>query len=263
MFVQISRFLPPVSRMFPEVTTCLQFDKINLDKSTVVVTDDLLGSSDFLTNYVLGYALKQGLKIVFVSWSEPFAHYQAISARCGVDVAGPLARGDLVFFDALAGMDSLHEEDLETLFQSVQTAATTDDHSKRERLIIVDHPTNLLDVGLPVHAVLRFLSHCLSIDECGLYVSLKTSEFLPDNERLFGVLTQFADVVVRVSTLDSGMSRDVSGEVFVHFNVSGDDYEDDAKKLKEAIVVKSERFLYRLESRQVKMTCPGGSLLRK
>ncbi|CAG0919738.1 unnamed protein product [Notodromas monacha] len=252
--------------MFPDVTTCLQLDKIALDKTRMVASDDLGSSADFLVNYVVGYSLKRGLGVVLVSWSEPFAHYAAVAARCGVDLSGPLSRVELVFFDALCSLSCVknHDEDVcvDMLQEIVKAVEEVKAKVNNGVVLVLDHASNLLDVGVQPKTLTKFLFSCFGFD-CGLLVVLRSSNSLDGHKKVLGILSHAADIVISVSALNSGMSRDVSGELVVHYDLNPNNYAESGEKLLKQLNVTRERFLYRLESRQVKMSKPGLSFLRR
>ncbi|CAI9787243.1 unnamed protein product [Fraxinus pennsylvanica] len=228
----------------------------------VVLIEDCVETSGA---FVLHHFLKRSLSpnssdaVVFLSFSQPFSHYDRILRKMGCNLVVQRDNKRLLFFD-MQMLDSVGREEEKTsedlllaLYEKVHKAVEICLSPPRNITIIIDD-VSLLEVAANClsNIVLDFLHYCYSLTAefgCSL-ITLNHEDIYSslDKPSLLLQMEYHADVVIKAEPLSTGLATDVHGQLTVLDKGLGGCFINSGK---------IRNFQFRIKDNQVEYFYPG------
>ncbi|KAJ2960666.1 hypothetical protein NQZ79_g4049 [Umbelopsis isabellina] len=208
--------------------------------SNIVITDTLKSNGNFLLHHFIANHLRAGQKVIVVGLSQIFNHYFLIGRKLGINLQTHKQNGQFVFIDGLTHLTTytqnaplpsaktpttpnsvLQGNSAQGFYSTIKehTEACAKDSSNP--LVIIDDVNVLVWGGFPVVDVLSLLHNIRVLTEMvqGTLISVvHADEEGADDETsdsfVRSVLSR-ADIVLMAEPLQSGLSRDVHGQLSI------------------------------------------------
>ncbi|CAG8465518.1 12698_t:CDS:2 [Dentiscutata erythropus] len=215
-------------------------------KSSILITDTLSAQGNFLVHHFIVNQIKADKHVILVGLAQIFNHYLNIGRKLGVNLTVASQKGQFSFIDGLTSLTinsstsfptsmitplSITNCTKETLlnFYSVIKKIITTHHASTNSnvLLIFDDLSVLVYSGFKVCDVLEFWGACRVLIEKydGTLISLihadevsglsSTDNIDFDDEIFVKSLIYKSEYLLSVRGLESGFSRDVSGEITI------------------------------------------------
>jgi len=233
--------------MADQLSKALMLDKIPLSgKAVVVVQHNDNDSSPFL-HALLAYNAKQNRRLCIVSLNHTANYFHSVGSRLGWNLQAQKSNGNLIFISELdtlkaslqgqsekfAFMFNMSTSPLENLLSEIEKSISSCWSSQQLPFtLVIDEMDCLLSTGVPLRDVMAFYQRCHSLTvvqssessvrgEGALIVSLGC-RIAADVEatQLANLLSHWSDLVLTEKGLETGRSKDLSGSLSVHWNIS-------------------------------------------
>eukprot|EP00252_Welwitschia_mirabilis_P017319 TRINITY_DN38383_c0_g1_i2.p1 TRINITY_DN38383_c0_g1~~TRINITY_DN38383_c0_g1_i2.p1 ORF type:complete len:271 (-),score=40.70 TRINITY_DN38383_c0_g1_i2:241-1053(-) len=175
--------------------------------------------------------------ILFVGLKEPFSHYDRILRKLGCNLSAYRKNGQFVFLD-MSQIDCNGDTDnplyavYKCIYSYLEKIVTFNGKTKSICIMIDD--VSLLEIATYGHEnhVLDFLHYCCVLTSkqgCSLVLLAHQDIYANlDNASLIQHMEHFADIVINVKPLSSGLAADVHGQLTIfHRSLYGDAYAED------------------------------------
>lgn len=219
-------------------------------------------------NFILTNIMKQAFtdesgKVCLVIFHNTIGHYQNIAKRLGYDLLLEVQKGNATIIEPLKilvdNINSNQESECNLLSDNKELIVKSlflHINSKVEKLakdiktkklhLIIDDVNHLLDLGVSNKFVIIFTNYCvnlLSKDCATVVMNFHVSN--NNDEMIANAFAYVADVNIKVATLKTGISHEVSGVISIYRG----------QKSNEVDV-----FHYKASDREIKVFAPGESL---
>ncbi|KDQ19972.1 hypothetical protein BOTBODRAFT_183988 [Botryobasidium botryosum FD-172 SS1] len=208
----------------------------------LVITDQLNSPAEFLLHRALAAHVKDidKSRVVIVSVSRSFAHWKAIASKANLNLAQLSTSGRLTFIDAgpqlaLYTLDSSPSDSpenltpkssLRPLFGQISSALThpSPDSTSGEPthgaqvMLIIDDISTLEWIGYPSTEIIRFYraAHASCRKNAASLIALCHDHLPGQPSPLLRGLLARSHAHIEISSLESGRSGAVSGEISIH-----------------------------------------------
>ena len=232
--------------MADQVSKALMLDKIPLSGKAVVVVQHNDNDSSPLFHALLAYNAKQSRRLGIVSLNHTPNYFHSVGSRLGWNLQTQKSNGNLVFIseldtlkaslkgqsDKFAFMFHPSASPLENLFSEIEKTISSWSSQQLPFTLVIDELDCLLSTGVQLCDVVAFYQRCHSLTvqqssnfngrgEGALIVSLGC-RIAADVEatQLANLLSHWSDLVLTEKGLETGRSKDLSGSLSVHWNIS-------------------------------------------
>ncbi|XP_057862542.1 elongator complex protein 6 [Cryptomeria japonica] len=204
---------------------------------THLIKKILSGSSDSVVwSKASGQKVLQSGLVLFVGLSEPFTHYERIARKLGFNLSAYRDNGQFIFIDGLhleckGSIGAMTENALIELYKSIHQTlygCITLEGNMGCNCIVIDD-VSLLEIAAhgSEDLVLDFLHYCriLSLEMgCSLVLLSHQDIYASQSDsRFIKHLEYFADMMIDVEPLNSGIATDVHGQITVIHRTSQED----------------------------------------
>ncbi|XP_065665061.1 elongator complex protein 6-like [Hydra vulgaris] len=181
---------------------------------------------NFLIHHFISSVLKNGGKVCLFGFAQTLTHYSNACQKLGVNLQTYADEGSFAFVDILKSIcDSFLENDtlfydnsspgysLKGLWEVIQKKISN------RSLLILDDITSLVNIGVSAQVVADFLHYCkvATHKQCVSFVILgHCNEDDTVCSRVQAFMKTYSTLAIHVSSLKTGYSSDVSGEILIY-----------------------------------------------
>ena len=229
--------------MADEVLRVLTTNQFSLNGKSVLITQytDL---SPFSHTF-LAQGAKEGKKILLISFCQPSTVYHNIGSRLGWNSQLLQSRDRFLFMDGLAILQK--DPTLGALAQNVEEILSM--WSEAPVMLLVDRLDCLFLLGATSAQVFGFFKHCRDLikGKSTLVTSLELAAHDQQLSNCATLLSHWSDLVMVVKGLETGVSKDLTGRVTIHWSHSH--------------TINLQHFHFKSFDRGVRMFAPGLAVL--
>ncbi|ELU01035.1 hypothetical protein CAPTEDRAFT_20925 [Capitella teleta] len=225
--------------MFAELNNLLGWSQTQLPSETMCFVRETSDEGSLVLHHLMSLFLKaNGGSVCIVGLAQSFTHYSSVATRLSLNLNKLKQDGRFVFVDAMkhigedtlvkCGIESAGGNDCWLNYHPDQPHSSIKGlfwHIKEllknlneKTVVIIDDVSILAALGLPVQDVVYFIEY-LKKEVMGkrntLAMLCHCTEGDNDMELLWRQLSYHSDVIFEVSCLQTGLSRDVHGEMKV------------------------------------------------
>ncbi|XP_044758326.1 uncharacterized protein LOC123316349 [Coccinella septempunctata] len=216
-----------------ELNPLLSAIKLTSNDKIICVREVGLADSNFIITYLMKKIFQTHDKLIFVNFHNTLDHYQLVGKKLGFDLLNKVQVGDAVIVDMLKNVEEEisnedskffenSEEFVEKLFCRIELKAdeiiSTNDN---QTFLIIDDLTHLLDIGVNIECVVKFITRCCNLKSNSVSVVINNhvspyesnDEILPEDNIIANSLSYISDLEIEVAPLQTGHSKDVSGVI--------------------------------------------------
>eukprot|EP00164_Ancoracysta_twista_P002978 GFYU01003969.1.p1 GENE.GFYU01003969.1~~GFYU01003969.1.p1 ORF type:complete len:311 (+),score=52.30 GFYU01003969.1:85-933(+) len=197
--------------------------------------------------------------VTFFAFEQSYAHYFNIARKCGVNMSQMITSGDLLYIDGLSapfkwsqpGQDlkslpifafpnqpppelplfqlemaeddvSLSPNTMTQLYERIVESVEKNEGRSVPSCIIIDNLSYLKSCGASDADICTFLQHCRALctqKNCTIVVLMHSD--IPTSSHLSNYARHMADYILKVSALETGVSKDVHGQVLAIVRTPG------------------------------------------
>ncbi|KAL4189429.1 hypothetical protein AMTRI_Chr08g207060 [Amborella trichopoda] len=229
-----------------------------------LIKDGVRCHGSFVLHHLLTRALPSSL-VLFLALAEPFSHYDRILKKLGCNLTAQRENNKFLFFDLLqlgspgVERESLVEGGLFELYGKIHKVVELNAASNGNgNICIMIDDVSLLEIAARgfLDSVLNFLHYChalTSVQGCSLVLLGHEDIYsnMPHPRFLFQI-EYFADVMISVKPLATGLSADVHGQLTVLNKGSFDEQSLSKNKIC--------NFQFRIKENSVEYFYPGAKI---
>lgn len=230
--------------------TCLD---VTPDDKIIAVIEDGHSDANFILTHLIKDILEKPNKLCLAILHNTIGHYHNVLKRLGCDLLKKVQHGDVHLVEPLktlaedlaSGSISVNypEQFLTSLFLNIESALQQLDSDSKHVYLVIDDLSHLLDLtGGDLKSVTCFLNKCMYITD-KLKFSVVMGVHVSDaNDRIIrNSLGHVCDLMIEVSTLKTGRTRNVTGVIDIHRMRTG----------------KKDVYHYQATEKEIKPFCPG------
>ncbi|KAK9883723.1 hypothetical protein WA026_001911 [Henosepilachna vigintioctopunctata] len=205
--------------------------KLSPNDKVVSIKEVGIADSNFIVVHLIKKIFQNNEKLCFINFHNSLTHYQIVGKKLGYDMSEKISCGQAVVVDMLKMIEEkIYEEDygflenkkefLENIFECIEKR-TNDlvQKDSKHTYIIIDDLSHLLDLGLSVEYMTRFISWSCNLTSNNISVVINnhvssfeiSGDLLPRDHILSNTLSYISDLEIEVSPLKTGRSNEVSG----------------------------------------------------
>lgn len=249
--------------MYTSFNTHLGVDNEPLSNEMIVITDKNI-DGNFLLHHFISNALGNDERVCLFGFSQTFTHYLSACHKIGLNLQKYVDSKHFVFIDALQWIfDGFITQKDNNIFTNIKDSKfslkpildviinNTSDY-QGPSIVLFDDISSLINIGILVQPISNLIHYCKTLthqNDISFVVLAHIDEDRddPDYALLHEWLRRYATLEINVSSLKTGYSRDLSGEMNI-LRKSHLQYSTLSKKLH-----------FKLHDKDVKFFAPGTS----
>ncbi|CDS09059.1 hypothetical protein LRAMOSA10419 [Lichtheimia ramosa] len=232
---------------YPTLDAALAFPNNLLpSQSHIVITDCLNANANFLIHHFIGNQLKADRKVILVGLSQIFNHYFHIGRKLGINLQAYKQSGLLCFIDGLTHLNPYAQGSpyppaktpttptsvldtssndtmgaLKSFYDVIELQVSAAAKENRHPLLVLDDASVLLSSGFGLEAVQHFIQKLqvmMSRADGALVTVIHADEQGaedPEQDAFCRLVMMNASHVLQVEALNSGLARDVHGQLSI------------------------------------------------
>lgn len=225
--------------MFSDLNEFLGFKRHNLERPYFVAVSEKGADSSFIIHHFLSYFLKHECRVVLVSFSQSFNHFNGVGNKVGVNLAKAREEKQLLFVEGLKHLaqavnsysntgdkqwkgciDASRTLNLTRLFQLLRTAFEEFRILESKKMVIlIDNISVLLYTGAStidmiylvqyLNGYIQNYSKSAAIIGCQNHLGVNDEE----GNTFMNYIQHIADLSLEIKGLNTGYCKDVHGQV--------------------------------------------------
>lgn len=238
----------------------LTYLDVTADDRIVAVIEDGLADANFVVTHLIRDILEKSNKLCLVLLHNTIGHYHNILKRLGCDFLKRVEAGDIQILEPLKNLtddivsgqnvfDSSYSKQhlISQLFSDISSGIekfSTSSESHHIHLVIDDISHLLVLLG-DLKSVKSFLNRCVNFtnnSNVSVIIAVHVSDEL--DRIIRNSLGHVCDLMIEVSTLKTGRTRNVTGVIDIHRMRTG----------------KKDTYHYQSTEKEIKPFCPGESV---
>lgn len=210
--------------------------KLTSDDKIISIKEVGLADSNFIITYLMKKIFQCNDKLIFVNFHNSIDHYQHVGKKLGYDLLNKVNIGDAVIVDMLKEIEEeISDEDtilfgnkqefVEKFFSDIEQRINEIRKINEDHIfVIIDDLTHLLDIGVDVEIIQRFITWCCNIKTNSVSVIINNhvsrfeinNDLRPDDNIVANSLSYTTDLEIEVALMkNSGLCNDVTGVINV------------------------------------------------
>ncbi|CAG9832951.1 unnamed protein product [Diabrotica balteata] len=197
--------------------------QINSRDKIISIKEKANADSNFIITHIIKQIIHEKNRLCLVNFHNPIEHYQSIGKKLGYDLLKAVDDGLVKIIEPIKDIvenigceDSYLQENKENvvkdLYFNIKDCVNALKTDGKIVYLLIDDLSHLHDLDIDIKHTLLFVHYCISLtdrdDVCFIlnnHVSTHTDNVISKN------LEYVADVNVKVSSLKTGKSQDVTG----------------------------------------------------
>lgn len=230
--------------------TCLD---VSTDDKILVVIEDGLADANFIVTHLIKDVLEKNNKLCLVIVHNTIGHYHNVLKRLGCDLLKKVEQGYVKVVEPLKTLaedianggvidNNYSEQFVERLFFNINSELEKITEDSENIYLIIDDLSHLYDLTGNLHSVTYFLNRCVNFTNNSRFSVVIGVHVSDNNDSIIrNSLGHVCDLMIEVSGLKTGRTRNVTGVIDIHRMRTG----------------RKDTYHYQATEKEIKPFCPG------
>lgn len=232
----------------------VNISSLKLDEKFVTICERLKCDSSFVKSCFIDKAIDENENILLVLTQNTTGHFQNIGKILGHDMTKLIEKNKMEIINVLQminELDTCPDYFIKKTFEKIFSVINEFTQNNRRIVIIFEDISQFLDLGMDFKQLFLYLNMFKKITtekNIRIYISYHSIHTNDETDRLYNLLYHLSDIVLNVSGLKTGISRNVTGSVeFVRPEMWNRE-------------IKKDFYHYKLDERSIEIFRPGRDL---